>query len=116
MAERKLSDEEVSRLPVAIDWQHLDPSYPALHEKLDQTFHGIYSRSAATLAQHIPDHACRVLDIGCGTGISTAAILAAASKGTKIFAIDPSPQMLQLAEERLGRRVRFLQCSAYEFC
>ncbi len=43
-----------------------------------------------------------VLDIGCGTGISIEPLLA---RGLNATGIDPSPYMLDLANEALGQRV-----------
>jgi ubiquinone/menaquinone biosynthesis C-methylase UbiE len=43
-----------------------------------------------------------VLDIGCGTGNSLAALI---ENGVNATGIDPSPYMLDLTFERLGRRV-----------
>lgn len=44
----------------------------------------------------------RILDIGCGTGISLAPLL---DKGYNLTGIDPSPYMLDIASERLGEQV-----------
>lgn len=49
-----------------------------------------------------PEKGQRVLDIGCGTGISLAPLL---EKGLSLTGIDPSPYMLDLADKRLGNRV-----------
>ncbi|MFI5395028.1 MAG: corrinoid protein-associated methyltransferase CpaM [Candidatus Binatia bacterium] len=45
------------------------------------------------------DVAPRVLEIGCGTGNLTAALLA---RGATVTAIDQNPDMLAVAEEKLG--------------
>ena len=44
----------------------------------------------------------RILDIGCGTGISLAPLL---DRGLNLTGIDPSPYMLDIASERLGSQV-----------
>ncbi len=49
-----------------------------------------------------PKKGQRVLDIGCGTGISLEPLL---NKGLSLTGIDPSPYMLDLADKRLGERV-----------
>ena len=46
----------------------------------------------------------RVLDIGCGTGDH---LLLFRRKGCDVTGIDPSPDMLKLAEEKLGNRADF---------
>lgn len=45
-----------------------------------------------------------VLDVGCGTGLSFAALHAGVGAQGRIVAFDPSPQMLALARERVGRQ------------
>ena len=49
-----------------------------------------------------PSKGQRILDIGCGTGISLAPLL---EKGLSLTGIDPSPYMLDVADKRLGNRV-----------
>lgn len=44
----------------------------------------------------------RILDIGCGTGISLEPLL---DRGLNLTGIDPSPYMLDLASKRLGSQV-----------
>lgn len=44
----------------------------------------------------------RILDIGCGTGISISPLL---EKGVSLTGIDPSPYMLDIASQRLGSAV-----------
>jgi magnesium-protoporphyrin O-methyltransferase len=66
----------------------------------------------ATLLSWLPDdlHGRRILDAGCGTG---AFALEAARRGAEVVAIDISPRLIALAQERLGpsqmaRRITFL--------
>ncbi|MCG8567224.1 MAG: class I SAM-dependent methyltransferase [Desulfobacterales bacterium] len=47
----------------------------------------------------------RILDIGCGTGISLVPLLDSKLGRLDLTGIDPSPYMLDLAYERLGDRV-----------
>ena len=49
-----------------------------------------------------PEKGQRVLDIGCGTGISLEPLL---DKGLYLTGIDPSPYVLDLASKRLGSQV-----------
>jgi len=49
-----------------------------------------------------PEKGQRVLDIGCGTGVSLEPLL---EQGLSLTGIDPSPYMLDLADKRLGNRV-----------
>lgn len=69
--------------------------------KLDK----VYDR----LASHIK-RGQRVLDIGCGTGALT---LRAAQKDAKVKGIDVNPQMLEIAQKRIGE-ANFTQ--SVEFC
>ncbi len=50
----------------------------------------------------------RILDIGCGTGISLLPLL---DKGVSLTGIDPSVHMLDKAHERLGSRVDLQRCA-----
>ncbi|MCW3067136.1 MAG: Methyltransferase type 11 [Solirubrobacterales bacterium] len=47
----------------------------------------------------------RVLDVGCGTGLSTLPMLAL---GLEVTACDPVPEMLARAETKIGRRANFV--------
>lgn len=54
----------------------------------------------------------RVLDIGCGTGNAAADL--AGRHGCTVWGIDPSPEMLEVARTKAGRRIRFKQARAEE--
>ncbi len=49
-----------------------------------------------------PEKGQRILDIGCGTGISLAPLL---DKGLSLTGVDPSPYMLDVASKKLGSKV-----------
>ncbi|MBW2653971.1 MAG: methyltransferase domain-containing protein [Deltaproteobacteria bacterium] len=49
-----------------------------------------------------PEKGQRILDIGCGSGISLEPLL---DKGLNLTGLDPSPYMLDLASNRLGNQV-----------
>jgi len=49
-----------------------------------------------------PEKGHRILDIGCGTGLSLEPLL---DKGLNLTGIDPSPYMLDIASKRLGSQV-----------
>ena len=51
----------------------------------------------------------RVLDIGCGTGMSLVPLL---NRGLSLTGVDPSTYMLDIAHERLGNSVDLHRCSA----
>ena len=51
----------------------------------------------------------RVLDVGCGTGRVAAALN---ERGTKVWAVDPSPEMLERARANVGRSVRLKRAPA----
>ena len=55
----------------------------------------------ARLADIAPD--ATVLDVGCGTGRVTETLLELVPRG-RVLAIDASPEMVELARERLGER------------
>ena len=56
-----------------------------------------------------PETGQRILDIGCGTGISLEPLL---DRGVSLTGLDPSPYMLDIAEERLGSQVDLHRGSA----
>ncbi len=66
-------------------------------------------RMRATLLSYLPDDltGLRVLDAGCGTG---ALAVEAAKRGAHVTAIDLSPQLVALAQERMppGLKIDFL--------
>jgi SAM-dependent methyltransferase len=68
---------------------------------------GHYKHDHATVIAHARRHSpsdCRLLDIGCGTGVFLQAALLAGIDG---YGIDAAPEMLDLARQRLGgNRVR----------
>ena len=56
-----------------------------------------------------PEKGQRILDIGCGTGMSLGPLL---DRGLNLTGIDPSPYMLDVAHENLGGRVDLHRGSA----
>ncbi|WP_457552906.1 class I SAM-dependent methyltransferase [Desulfobacula sp.] len=58
-----------------------------------------------------PEKGHRILDIGCGTGISLEPLR---DLGLNITGVDPSQYMLDLASKRLGNKVDLHKCSAEE--
>lgn len=58
-----------------------------------------------------PEKGQRILDIGCGTGISLDPLR---DKGLNLTGLDPSPYMLDLALKRLGHQVDFHRGAAEE--
>ena len=55
-----------------------------------------------------------VLDVGCGTGRVTEALLALVPQG-RVLAIDASQEMVDLARERLGDRARAAAAGPYSW-
>ena len=73
-----------SRVANRYDWHT-----PPRHYQHDHTF--VLSR--------LPSPPCRVLDVGCGTGVFIEKALAA---GFDVTGIDASPEMISIASERIG--------------
>jgi len=63
------------------------------------TFGRIEELHAAVAGAAVKERGDRVLEIGCGTGSVTALLL---ERGARVIAIDQSPEMLELAAERVG--------------
>src|SRR5690606_38673714 len=63
-------------------------------------FHALHQMTALLLAEHVPEEG-RVLVLGAGGGLELKAF-AQAQPGWRFLGIDPSAQMLQLAEDTLG--------------
>lgn len=59
-----------------------------------------------------------VLDVGCGTGLSFGGLLRGVGRQGRVVGIDPSPEMLLKARERVGahrwRNVALLEATACE--
>ena len=55
------------------------------------------------LLAHVPAHAKRALDVGCGDGVITRAL---ASRGMNVLGIDVSPRMIDLARGRSDPALR----------
>ena len=72
----------------------------------------LYDAAAAATVAGLP--AARVLEIGCGTGNLTRALL---ERGATVTAVDCNPEMLAVAREKLsayGDRVAFREMAAVE--
>jgi ubiquinone/menaquinone biosynthesis C-methylase UbiE len=91
--------------------QHVQPQrfsspFDAVAHTYDETFTssgvGNAQRTAVwselSKAFHAGD---RVLEIGCGTGVDACYL---AERGVEVFAFDPSPQMIEVADQRVMER------------
>lgn len=73
--------------------------------------HNAYLERPATLSL-LPDvTGRRVLDAGCGPGIYAADLI---ERGAEVVAFDVTPEMVELARERLGRRATVLRANLEE--
>ncbi len=83
--ERLTSDEKVSRIR--------------------QTVREGRDRMRALMLSRLPDDltGARVLDAGCGTGVMTAEL---AARGASVVAVDISPQLIGIAQQRLDPALR----------
>jgi len=91
-------DEFASRFKKAIE-RNFDESagiYDAFEEK-HHLFETLSIRLCELIAPSVPE---RVLDVGCGTGISTLALYKAIPRSPIVYAIDISDAMLARARER----------------
>ncbi|GGS93879.1 class I SAM-dependent methyltransferase [Streptomyces chromofuscus] len=92
-------------------FDHAAPSYDRM-VAANPGYHSQLRRSARRLALPDGGSGLRLLDVGCGTGASTAALLAAAPRA-RITAVDASAGMLARARtKRWPTRVRFVHAPA----
>ncbi len=95
----KLSKEFKHRFKVAIE-KNFDQSADA-YDKFEARHHLFETLTRRQLELIEPANPERILDVGCGTGISTLALhQALAGRSPNIYAIDISERMLQRARER----------------
>ncbi|WP_171112193.1 MULTISPECIES: methyltransferase [unclassified Streptomyces] len=92
-------------------FDHAAPSYDWM-VAANPGYHGQLRRSARRLALPDGGSGLRLLDLGCGTGASTAALLAAAPRAD-VTAVDASAGMLAKARTKSWQaRVRFVHAPA----
>jgi SAM-dependent methyltransferase len=94
----------MNRKPTALD------AYEALAEScaamVDAKPHNAYYERPTTLSLLPKVEGKRVLEAGCGPGVYADWL---AEHGAEVVALDVSPRMVQLAEQRLGAKARVLQ-------
>ncbi len=83
-------------------WRKLTSDAPV--SKIRATVRAGRDRMRNTLLGYLPDDLSgrRILDAGCGTG---AFAIEAASRGADVMAIDLSPKLVELAQERLPKDI-----------
>ena len=79
-------------------WERLTSDAPV--SRIRQTVREGRDRMRAIMLARLPEdlRGCRVLDAGCGTGLMTAEL---AARGAEVMAVDISPQLIGIAEQRL---------------
>ena len=103
----------MSQAATTLAFDRLAPSYDALVS--GDTFRHQRARTHAAFSRWIKP-GCRVLEIGCGTGLDT---LFLAELGARVVACDPSDEMLARTRRRLvtaclGDRIALLSCGLQE--
>jgi len=84
-------------------WERLTSDAPV--SRIRQTVREGRDRMRAIMLSRLPAdlRGCRVLDAGCGTGLMTAEL---AARGADVVAVDISPQLISIAEQRLTEDLR----------
>lgn len=84
-------------------WERLTSD--AQVSRIRQTVREGRDRMRAIMMSRLPDDltGARVLDAGCGTGLMTAEL---AARGAEVVAVDISPQLIAIAEQRLDDNLR----------
>jgi SAM-dependent methyltransferase len=91
MTEVDVTSDEIQR-----SWDALAPAYDQLTAAHD---HAAWAGQLEALARAAGLRGSRLLDLGCGTGSSSAAMIA---RGYDVVGVDISPGMLEVAARRLG--------------
>ena len=80
-------------------WERLTSDAPV--SRIRQTVREGRDRMRAIMLDRLPTdlRGARVLDAGCGTGLMTAEL---AARGADVVAVDISPQLIGIAEQRLS--------------
>ena len=74
--------------------------------RIETKAHNAYYERPATLSL-LPDvNGLRVLDAGCGPGVYSVWLL---EHGAEVVAVDVTPRMVEITQERVGSQVRVLQ-------
>jgi magnesium-protoporphyrin O-methyltransferase len=90
-------------------WERLTSDAPV--SRIRQTVRAGRDRMRGVMLDRLPTdlRGARILDAGCGTGVMTAEL---AARGADVVAVDISPQLVGIAEQRLDaglrNRVRFV--------
>jgi magnesium-protoporphyrin O-methyltransferase len=84
-------------------WERLTSDAPV--SRIRQTVREGRDRMRAIMLGRLPQdlRGARVLDAGCGTGAMTEAL---AQRGAEVVAVDISPQLINIAEDRLPAALR----------
>ncbi|WP_171113175.1 MULTISPECIES: class I SAM-dependent methyltransferase [Streptomyces] len=99
------TDEDALTSADGVDWDALAPAFD------DEPDHGLRDPEvrdawALRLRSWLPDTACDILDLGCGTGSLS---LLATEQGHRVTGVDLSPAMVERARAKLaGRDAVFL--------
>lgn len=96
----KLQENDGKRI-IAADGRHLDQTFLA-YGLFEEKHHLLESLTRRQLELIVPSQPRRILDVGCGTGISAMALhnFLACGPPPRIFAIDINESMLAKAKER----------------
>ena len=89
---------------MVVNFKDIGKDYVEVYEKLNKKFHNVYSVTAKSLIEFadLPtNEPITVLDIGCGTGISSLEIYKKLPEGSKLICLDISEEMLKKVRERL---------------
>lgn len=82
-------------------------TYDAAHAEIFEQLPGVWARMAGVAGELLRGReSLRVLDYGAGTGFAAAQV-ADRLKGARITCYDPSPEMLAVCQQRLGRDAEY---------
>lgn len=91
---------KTSQFNTHFNWETLPSNYPSHYDSLENHY-GVYTQSALALCDRARIcSGARVIDIGCGTGISTEVIVNRTGNNGHVLGLDISEAMLEMARHR----------------
>jgi len=76
-------------------------NFPAYRERGEEAFRGAFDEALGSLGAEVPD-GCTIVDLGCGTGISTRRLATQNPQAAQVIGVDLSPHMVAVGQRLLS--------------